>query len=292
MARLVGIVVLVWAIYTSIGFAITNAPQAAAATVSEPVEQPSPLDAISDAVSDPVVAIDPALAGPSWGPGAYAVGDSPDSQIASRDRDYRPRTRLFVTSSEAEEASDDRDGDEDDDERRDDGDEDEEGELADAEERKLVRGEITPGLYATSFETEECSYELWRVMRSRESKAIAEEYLSAGRLLVTINGIEPDWFTSTDSCGEWREWSPQPEPLTMAENGDYWIGDLTEGTWLVPRSCRWEKVVGFRGGFLYDVVEHGQGPGVVNIDDEIPGFRLRGCREPMTVSSVTVDLAS
>ncbi len=302
MARLVGIAVLIWAIYASIGFAVTNAPQPAAAAVSSPAEQPSLVDAISDAVPDPVIAIDPVLAGPTWAAGVYAVGDSPNSRIAARDRDYRPRTRLFVTP---EATSDDDDDDDDDDEAasggsnngrnnngRNNNADDEEPEDVDADERKLVQGEITPGLYATSFETEDCSYELWRVLRNREPTIIAEEYLASGRLLVTINGIEPDWFTSSDSCGEWREWTPQPEPLTMAVNGDYWLGDLTQGTWLVPRSCRWEKVVGFRGGFLYDVTERGHGPGAMNVDSDTYGLRVRGCREPMTLSSITVDLGN
>lgn len=138
-------------------------------------------------------------------------------------------------------------------------------------------GDIPPGLYATRFDAEGCSYELSRVMINRAVAVIGQDYLASGRLLVEINQIEPDWFSSAPSCGQWYAWAPVPVALTQAGNGDYWVGDLAQGQWTVPEGCRWEKVVGFRGA-LHDVVARGAGldqPLVVDADTY--GVRVRGC---------------
>lgn len=147
------------------------------------------------------------------------------------------------------------------------------------------QGSLAPGLYSTSFGVEQCSFELHRVMRTRVEQVIGREYLAEGRLLVTINEIEPDRFVSTPSCGDWVPWSPVTEPLAVAGNGDYWIGDLEHGTWTVPTGCIWEKVVGFRGASLWDVEESARGPVELVVDEDTLGIRLRGCRQPATLQS-------
>jgi hypothetical protein len=147
-----------------------------------------------------------------------------------------------------------------------------------------VSGEIAPGLYASGSETGGCSYELWRVMRDRSEQVIGEDHLDQGRLLVTINDIEPDWFTSSAGCGRWLDWAALATPLTEAGNGDYWVGDLATGLWSIPDGCRWEKVVGFRGALLHDVVDSIVGPDVVAVDGETLGVRARSCHQPAVLS--------
>ena len=60
------------------------------------------------------------------------------------------------------------------------------------------------------------------------------------------------------------------EPLTVATNGDYWLGDMGRGVWSAPTGCFWEKVAGFRGANLWDVEQSGRSPEklVVDVDDE------------------------
>ena len=142
--------------------------------------------------------------------------------------------------------------------------------------RDQVDTGIPPGLYATRFDAQGCSYELSRVMVSREVSVIGQDYLALGRILVDINQIEPDWFSSDPSCGQWYTWSPLPVALTQAGNGDYWVGDLAHGVWGVPEGCRWEKVVSFRGA-LHDVVDSGAGPEPLIVDPDTFGIRVRGC---------------
>jgi hypothetical protein len=120
-------------------------------------------------------------------------------------------------------------------------------------------------------------------MKDRRVAVIGEEYLSSGRLLVEINEIEPDWFASSGSCGPWYRWSPLAVPLTRAGTGDYWVGDLARGVWQVPDSCRWEKVVSFRGASLADVEAHGRGPEPLIVDAGTYGVRVRECTVPMTL---------
>jgi len=144
---------------------------------------------------------------------------------------------------------------------------------------------IRPGLYATRFGVENCEYELRRIMNDNREHVIGHDQIQKGRLLVTINEIEPDSFVATRSCGEWSPWSPLAEPLTMAGNGDYWIGDLALGIWDVPTGCYWEKVVGFRGALLLDVEEAGTGPDPLTIDRFTLGVRVRTCgHSPMTLN--------
>lgn len=277
MARLIGIGLLLWAVFLSIEFALKNAPRApvAGAVVTDAAPEgptdtdlpigPGPPTTVrlgSDRRPAPVIE-EPS--GRPWVFGVYEVGDSPDPIIAARDRDHRPRVPLFEREGL-------------------------EGEPG-IEQGRPTRGVITPGLYATSFDAEGCSYELWRVLEDGRTWLIGEDYLSAGRLMVTINGVEPDWFVSSVGCARWYEWTPLGEPLTEAGDGDYWIGDLASGPWIVPEPCRWEKVVAFRGGFLLDVVEAGSGPGAMAIDEETLGLRVRGCRSPMTRLSTVVSVA-
>jgi hypothetical protein len=193
-----------------------------------------------------------------WLPGLYTVGDSPDPQIAARDRDVRPRT---VPG-------------------------DEEDRLAPVSlpgYMRAVQGELVPGTYATGTDAAECSYQLLRVMRrSREEAVIGEDYLATGRLLVTIDGVEPDSFTSTVGCGRWYRWTRRADPTAPAPNGDYGPGDLAPGLWEIPAGCLWEQVVAFRGAELRDVEANGQGPTLLPIDDVPLGLRLRSCQEPAT----------
>ena len=284
VARLVAIGMVLWAVYSSIGYSVDNFP-APSARVPESAS-PSPVDAIAEVEMTPEPLQEPYLRTAAFSPGAYAVGDSPDPQVARRDRDYRPSRRLFVDDDRVVD-SDDRDADQDaDDEDRDPDDEDaDDREADDRPSTRRVQGQIEPGLYGTDFDASDCSYELWRVMQDRDTKVIAEEHLSEGRVLVSINGIEPDWITSTAGCGDWYPWEPMPTPLTSADDGDYWIGDLAHGVWFVPRPCRWEVVVAFRGADIDDVVDSGAGPGSLTIDDDTLGVRLRGCRTSITLTS-------
>ncbi|MEL6983139.1 MAG: hypothetical protein AAFO29_12010, partial [Actinomycetota bacterium] len=128
--------------------------------------------------------------------------------------------------------------------------------------------DIVPGLYASSFDAEGCSYELRRVDRSGDDRLIGQERLGDGRLLVSLNPIEPDVFSSVPQCRSWVPWSPLVAPLVQASAGDYWIGDLAKGTWSVPDGCLWEKVVAFRGARLADVTDSGLGPEELVVDDE------------------------
>lgn len=136
---------------------------------------------------------------------------------------------------------------------------------------------IEPGLYASAFTAEGCSYELRRINRSGDDRLIGQERLASGRLLVSIDPIEPDVFSSVPQCRSWTPWSPLVEPLVSATAGDYWIGDLAMGTWSVPDGCLWEKVVAFRGARLADVTDSGRGPTALIVDRETLGVRIRDC---------------
>ena len=194
----------------------------------------------------------------SWTSGTYSIGDDPDPRIADRDRDIEPRENLFEE-----------------DERL--------ASISVPDYMRTIHGELEPGLYLASGFTSECHYKLWRVMRkTRTAQVIGEENLSDGRLLVTIDGIEPDWFTASAGCGRWQRWTPRANPTAPIGNGDYGPGDLAPGRWKVPDGCRWEQVVAFRGASLRDVTASGQGPGVVDIDDSGLGLRLRSCQSPAT----------
>ncbi len=144
-------------------------------------------------------------------------------------------------------------------------------------------GRLAPALYATTFGVADCSYELRRVSTDRVERVIGADRLARGRMLVSLNEIEPDAFVSAAQCGEWATWSPLVEPLTVAGNGDYWIGDLARGTWSVPAGCMWEKVVGFRGAVLADVEDSAAGPLPLDVDEDTLGVRIRGCKRPLTL---------
>ncbi len=164
-------------------------------------------------------------------------------------------------------------------------------------------GGLDAGLYTTTFDAEDCSYRLIRsgdvpfdylyepdpyddeeyVGRrvGRDDQVISvtgEDHLHQGRMLVSILGVESDSFTSATGCGSWMPWTPLLEPLTLATDGDYWIGDLAQGEWQVPPGCLWEKVVAFRGARIEDVVDGDRGPGTVMIDEGTAGVRIRQCQ--------------
>ncbi|MGI9611290.1 MAG: hypothetical protein ACR2QO_00155 [Acidimicrobiales bacterium] len=289
MARLVAIGVLFWAVYSSIGYSVENFPKPAIAAEAGP----SPVEAMVEADIGPEPLPEPEARTAAFTAGVYAIGDSPDPKDAARDRDYRPRRRLFVTderyldsgSTSSTDDSDDDSTDDSTDDSSDDSTDDSGDDESTGNARRLVEGEIEPGLYATAFGTENCSFELWRVMQDRNTRVIGEEHLSEGRLLVTIDGVEPDWFTPSDDCGDWYQWQPVRTSLTVAGDGDYWVGDLENGVWYAPAPCRWEKVVSFRGARLSDVVDSGSGPGSLVIDDETLGVRVRGCRASIKLTS-------
>ncbi len=248
MARLVSILVVLWLVYAVIGFSVARAPRADDAATTTTTSEPDPPPAVDEVVLAPDPTPEPAPLAPTDAelltPGIYEVStSSPLGPDAGR-----PGPLPLVLGSA----------------------------------RLPRRGMIDPGLYASASNAVDCRYELWREMADGEVRVIAEEFLEAGRLLVTINTIEPDWFVSTEGCGGWYRWMAPSEPLTEALDGDYWIGDLAVGTWAVPEPCRWEKVTGFRGGFLFDAVDGGRGPGVFEVDGETLGVRIRGCRNPVT----------
>ncbi len=139
-------------------------------------------------------------------------------------------------------------------------------------------GLIEPGLYASDLDARECNYELRRLNpKGPGDRLIGHERLADGRLLVSIDTIEPDVFRSSPGCGSWARWSPLARPLVSAANGDYWSGDLARGVWAVPPGCLWEKVIAFRGARLVDVVESARGPVELLIDQDTLGVRLRDC---------------
>lgn len=157
----------------------------------------------------------------------------------------------------------------------------ESGDSDDAEPRDSLPS-IVPGMYATEFGVLDCEYELRRIMDDNRDHVIGHDRIESGRMIVSINEVEPDFFVATRSCGEWSPWSPLVEPLTAAGTGDYWIGDLAEGVWSVPSGCFWEKVVSFRGALLLDVEQTGAGPGELTVDQFTLGLRVRHCDgEPM-----------
>ncbi len=293
VARLVAIGILLWGVFASITYSVENFPQPAEAGAA--TSRPSPLATIAEVELDPEAPPEPGPGRPAFSAGAYAIGDSPDPKIAARDRDYRPRQRIFVTDerdldderdrrgTRGDRADDSRDRSDRDRSDRDSSDRDRDED--DRPDRYLVEGEIEPGLYATAADATDCRFELWRVMRDRSTRIIGEEHLGDGRLLVTIDDLEPDWLTAAESCGDWYRWQPRSTPLDEAGNGDYWRGDLERGIWFVPQPCRWEKVVAFRGVRLSDVVDAGSGPGSLTVDGDTLGVRVRGCRSPMSLSS-------
>ena len=255
VVRIIGVT----AIFGFAGWSVSNADRA---LVAPAAAEADPGEAVRAGVDDqhgPLPGDDPAEPGPppeylAYGPGfssgVYRVADLPDS----RDRDNKPRR----------------------------GDDDDFVEFDLVPGQSLAeRGELRPGLYATSFDTRNCRYELRRVMRDREERTIGEDALLEGRMLVTINEIEPDRFIADPACGEWIPWAPLVRPLLEAGDGDYWIGDLARGRWVVPEGCFWEKVVAFRGAELYDVVDSAIGPSELVVDGDTLGIRVRGCEQPM-----------
>ena len=220
--------------------------------------------------------------------GRYSVADQPDS----RDWDYGERRdpapsqispdnpvaeRLtvvdneYVTPPEAGtgelDESDSGDGDESESDERD----------AEEGERRDSWPSIVPGLYTTDFGVIDCEYELRRIMDDNRDHVIGHDRIGQGRMMVSINEVEPDSFVATETCGEWSPWSPLVDPLTVAGTGDYWIGDLAVGIWSVPRECYWEKVVSFRGALFADVEATGAGPGELTVDQFTLGIRIRHC---------------
>ncbi len=144
-------------------------------------------------------------------------------------------------------------------------------------------GSIKPGIYVTPIDATDCEYHLYRTMEDGVERLIGSDSITEGRLMVQINGIEPDRFYSSAGCKEWSEWSALRTPLTAVDNGDYWVGDLAQGTWRVGRDCIWERVGDFRGARIFDVLESGNGSGELSIDDSTAGLRVRGCSQPMVL---------
>ncbi|MCP5032646.1 MAG: hypothetical protein GY939_12640 [Actinomycetia bacterium] len=290
MARLIGVGVFLWSMYATMSYAWGLAPQ----PTEKPVEA-SPVTTVESSFAEAeaasaaqaaaileelIDANEEASALPTelgfaedssaasstatrWISGTYSIGDDPDPRVAARDRDIAPRQPLFEEDERLES-------------------------LSVPAYMRTIQGQLEPGLYSTVGEVDECDYQLWRVMkRTRQGQVIGEEYISGGRLLVTIDGIEPDWFTAGIGCGQWQRWTPRADPTAPITNGDYGAGDLAPGTWQVPDGCLWERVVAFRGASLRDVAASGQGPAVLEIDDSGMGLRLRGCQSLTTFDPPT-----
>jgi hypothetical protein len=139
------------------------------------------------------------------------------------------------------------------------------------------RGPLEPGIYASASDGTDCQYELRRTTRRVGERVIGHDRLLEGRMLVTLNEVEPDTFVSTPGCGDWTPWSPPETALMNAGDGDYWLGDLAQGIWEVPDGCYWEKVVAFRGVDLADVIDNGTGPEELVVDEGTVGVRVRNC---------------
>lgn len=263
MSRFIGIGLLLWALSVTFDYAVSNAPQAAAPATEQALLAESPIDVLVEASAETQVTPARRMAF-TWSAGIYVVNDSDDPN-ARYDRDVKPRETV-ISEDEGFEGS------------------------GIPEWAQDLRGDIDPGLYATSFDTKGCTYELWRVMKNRQASVIGEEYLAEGRLLASIGPIEPDWFSSSPRCGRWEEWQPLAEPLTQATNGDYWTGDLKAGLWGVPLGCRWEKVVAFRGARLSDVIDSGGNGEALFVDHDTLGVRVRGCHAPLLLKIPADDL--
>lgn len=156
-----------------------------------------------------------------------------------------------------------------------------------------ISGTIEPGIYVTPVETTDCSYELTRIAEDGSVQLIGSDSISDGRLIVNINGVEPDFFYSTPGCGEWSQWSQLAEPLSAIGNGDYWIGDLVAGAWQAGDGCIWERVSDFRGAQLADIVEAGTDQDQFAINDSLTGIRVRNCLNPsiLVENSIPDELA-
>ncbi|MFV0523461.1 MAG: hypothetical protein ACK5RL_03070 [Acidimicrobiales bacterium] len=247
----IGVVLVVVAV--SFAYSLSHLPQPGPRRVVMP--ERSPVEAIEAAAADPS-APPPEQLNFSFPPGVFLVTDPTDPTEAAADDRIRPRRPQLDDDTLLPS-----------------------GLTTPAE--TLPLGRIEPGLYATGFDTRGCRYELWRLMADGRPQAIGEELLSNGRLLVTIDGVEPDWFASGAECGQWVEWTPLAQPLTRAGNGDYWSGDLGPGEWTVPAGCRWEKVAAFRGAQLLDVIGSGAAGEPLIVDAETTGVRIRGCELAM-----------
>lgn len=151
-----------------------------------------------------------------------------------------------------------------------------------------VSGTIPAGVYVTPVGVKDCEFELWRTMEDGSEQMIGSDYLKEGRMIVSINEVEPDRFYSSEGCGEWSPWSNFTEELLYTSNGDYWTGDLKKGVWKVGAGCVWERVRDFRGTALVDSVETGLGPDRVAIGEESLGLRVRGCLQPLEFESSSV----
>ena len=156
-----------------------------------------------------------------------------------------------------------------------------------------IGGSIDPGIYVTPVTATDCSFELTRIAEDGSVQVVGSDEITQGRLIVNINGVEPDFFYSTPGCGEWSEWSQLSEPLSAIDNGDYWIGDLVEGTWQTGDGCTWERVSDFRGAQLADIVESGNDQNNFAINESMTGVRIRNCINPsfLTDSEIPEELA-
>jgi|GEM_PF-4515626 len=202
--------------------------------------------------------------------GSYSVENSTENEFFANDED----NELKESSTNSSKSNSDEENEEDDAEI--------DEELAFVEEsKKEIKGSIEPGFYVTPLEVKDCSYELWRVMEDGSEQLIGSDYIKSGRLIVSINAIEPDRFYSSEGCLEWSSWTPIAEPMTQVKDGDFWVQDLEKGTWQVGKDCRWERVIDFRGAKIFDSVGSGIGPGKIGIGDEDLGLRIRGCKTPM-----------
>ncbi|MEM8923962.1 MAG: hypothetical protein AAGD35_10710 [Actinomycetota bacterium] len=280
MARLVGVVAVAVALWAMTHRVLDDVSRDAAAMSAASAEvdatDSSDPDADDDGVADDAIrppevplALGYVGAAPeprffntldvaSWASGLYQVGPSSDPAVAAADRDLLPRDSMLIVDERLN------------------------GDVFGGT-AGVQQGNIRPGLYSTDFGVEDCSYRLWHVERdTRAETIIGEEFLPSGRLLVSINAIEPDWFAASPSCGEWYRWRPRPEPTAPVGNGDYWVGDLALGRWLVPENCLWENTVAFRGAQLRDVRSSGRGPALIEITDVPLGLRVRNCNEPIT----------
>ncbi|MFV0260410.1 MAG: hypothetical protein ACK5PP_18410 [Acidimicrobiales bacterium] len=248
----IGVVLVV--VVVSFAYSLSHLPEPGPRRITLPDR--SPVEAIEAATEESAAAEPPDELGISFPAGVFLVSAPSDPDAAAADNRIRPRRPELGEDTPLPS-----------------------GVTPVAE--TLPLGRVEPGLYATGFDTEGCRYELWRMMADRHPGVIGEEALSDGRLLVTIDGVEPDWFASAAECGRWVAWTPLAQPLTRADDGDYWTGDLAVGEWTVPPGCRWEKVVAFRGVQVLDVIDSGATGEPLIVDAETTGVRIRGCQLAM-----------